>query len=203
MVNKNKIKKDDKNIIKTIDEDEKNFPEEISLEDTEIHLEDKIKKLKQKNSAYETEVRFLKEELARAKADYLNARRRQEADLELDKERSAARYIETLIPLYDSFYMATLDKATWEKADAKWRQGIEAIFDQLKNILTKYNVTVINPANENFDPLQHEALRSIATTDQKKHQQIFEVIQVGFIINSDKNEKVIRPARVTVGEYTK
>lgn len=201
MVIKNKIKKDDGNIIKTINEDENNIINEISLEDVEIQLEDKLKQLKQKNSDYETEVRSLKEELARAKADYLNARRHQEEDSKRDQARNTIKHIENLLPLYDSFYLAMLDKNSWEKTAEVWRKGVEGIYNQLLQILSNYNVSVFNTDGEIFDPNKHEALATVPVESSESHNKILTTIQVGFMQKVNDQEIIIRPARVTVGEY--
>jgi len=200
MVNKKDNHEENEDIIETINEDFVN--EDISPEDTEVRLEDKLKQLKQKLSHTEEEVKTLREELARNKADYLNARKRLEDEREQDKERNVVRHAEKLLPLYDSFYLAMLDKEAWGKADAMWRKGVEGIFNQLVGILSGYSITAFDPTEEKFDPAKHEALTNVTVDDKAKHNQILSTIQVGFVIKNGDTEKVIRPARVTVGEYT-
>lgn len=200
MVNKNDKHEDNEDIIETINEEFVN--EDISPEDTEARLEDKLKQLRQKVSSSEAEAKELREELARTKADFLNARKRLEDEREQDKARITIRHAEKLLPLYDSFYLAMLDKSSWEKADEMWRKGIEGIFNQLVGILSSYNITAFDPIKETFDPTRHEALTNIPVEDKAKHNQIQTTIQVGFILKDGDLERIIRPARVTVGEYT-
>ncbi len=200
MVNKNDKHEENEDIIETINEEFVN--EDISPEDAEAHLEDKLKQLRQKASASEAEAKELREELARTKADYLNARKRLEDEREQDKARTIIRHTEKLLPLYDSFYLAMLDKAAWEKIDEMWRKGVEGIFNQLVGILSGYNITAFDPIGETFDPSRHEALTNIPVADKAKHNQILTTIQVGFVQKEGDVERVIRPARVTVGEFT-
>lgn len=201
MVNKNDKHEENEDIIETINEEFVN--EDISPEDTEARLEDKLKQLRQKASASEAEAKELREELARTKADYLNARKRLEDEREQDKARTIIRHAEKLLPLYDSFYLAMLDKAAWEKIDGMWRKGVEGIFNQLVGILSGYNITAFDPIGETFDPSRHEALTNIPIEDKTKHNQIQTTIQVGFVQKEGDVERVIRPARVTVGEFTR
>jgi molecular chaperone GrpE len=95
-----------------------------------------------------------------------------------------------------------LDKAAWEKADAVWRKGVEGIFNQLVQLLTTYHVTPFIPDGDEFDPSKHEALTNLPVSDKEQHNRILSTVQVGFTITTDQTERTIRPARVTVGEYT-
>lgn len=200
MVNKNDKHEENEDIIETISDEF--TTEDISPEDTEARTEDKLKQLRQKLAKSEEETKALREELARNKADFLNARKRLEEEREQDKARTIIRHTEKLLPLYDSFYLAMLDKEAWGKADAMWRKGVEGIFNQLVGILSGYNVTAFHPDGETFDPARHEALTNISVEDKAMHNQILTTIQVGFLHKDGETEKVIRPARVTVGEYT-
>jgi molecular chaperone GrpE len=200
MVNKNDNHEEKDDIIETIIED--SVAEDISSQDTELRLEDKLKQLRTKLSNSEAETRTLREELARTKADFLNARRRLEEDREQDRERALVRHIDRLLPLYDSFYLAMQDKEAWGKADEMWRKGVEGIFNQLVQILSGYNVAAFDSTGEVFNPIKHEALTNISVTDKKQHGQILNTIQVGFVLKNGDAEKIVRPARVTVGEFT-
>lgn len=200
MVNKNDNHEENEDIIETINEEF--TTEDISPEDADARLEDKLKQLRQKLSASEAEAKALREEMAHTKADFLNARRRLDEEREQDKERSAIRHAEKLLPLYDSFYLAMLDKATWEKADESWRKGVEGIFNQLVQILSGHHISAFDPVGEAFDPVRHEALTNISVEDAAQHNQVLTTIQVGFVHKNGDTERIIRPARVTVGEYT-
>lgn len=199
MVNKNDKHEEKEDIIETINDDY--TAEEISPEDSETRLEDKLKQLREKLSASETEARSLREELARNRADFLNARKRLDNEREQDKERFIIKHAEKLLPLYDSFYLARLDKSAWEKADEMWRKGVEGIFNQLVQILSGYGITAFDPSGETFDPAKHEALANVPVTDKDKHHKILTTVQVGFERKEGDVANIIRPARVTVGEY--
>jgi len=197
MVNK-KHSDDDATIDMEIHED----GVEIEVNETELRSQDKIKHLQIKIKELETETRKMREESARTKADFLNAKKRLEEERKAEIDRQINRHIERLLPLCDSFYLAMLDKETWAKADDTWRKGIEGIHAQLQSILDAYDVSSVDPTGESFDPNIHEALHSEPTTDRSKHNLISSVIQLGYIRKTNVGDRTIRPARVTVAEYT-
>lgn len=177
---------------------------EPDLEEVEAREVDIIKSLRDKLKVCEQEKREILEETQRTKADFLNARRRLEEERLKDRERAVIGHVERLLPLCDSFQMAMADKDNWDKADANWRKGVEGIHSQLQSILNSYNVKTINPIGQTFDPYKHEALSNIATDDEKNHDKIIAVMQMGYEIQkNDGTTEQIRPARVAIGIYEK
>jgi molecular chaperone GrpE len=175
---------------------------DTELVDDEATAEQKLKALRKKLEEANEKNRELHEEVQRTKADFLNARKRLEEERITDRKRSVVSHVEKLLPLADSFYLAMLDKATWEKGDEKWRKGIEGINNQLLGILRNYGVQSFDPTGTTFDPNRHEALTMIPVTDATLHHQILSVMQLGYEQTGDSTTATIRPARVTVGEYS-
>ncbi len=176
---------------------------ESELEEIEGNMGLKLKSLRTKLTAAETTNKELREEVQRTKADFLNAKRRLEEDRARDKERLVVSHVSKLLPLYDSFHMAMLDKKVWEKADEEWRKGIEGIFSQLQNVMASYQVSSFDPTGDKFDPVRHDALNMMPVEDPNLDHTVLAVIQLGFEQTIGENKTVIRPARVSVGEYTK
>ena len=181
---------------------EDNSPSDTELVDDEATAEQKLKVLRTKLQEAADKNRELHEEVQRTKADFLNARKRLEEDQIRSRERDTVKHIEKLLPLADSFYLAMLDRAAWEKADEKWRKGIEGINNQLTSILRGYGVSAVDPTGQSFDPIKHEAMSTVTVADESKHNQVMTVMQLGYVRSSGDHEEIIRPARVTVGEYT-
>jgi len=200
MVNRNKdLHQDDVEI--TADDELTDF-KDSDLEADETNQKDIIGNLKEKLKTSETERRTLMEDMQRTKADFLNARKRLEDERMRDRGRSIIKHVEELVPLCDSFMMAMSDQAAWEKADPAWRKGVEGIYGQLKQIITKYQVEVIQPLGSVFDPYKHEALSSIPVSDKKEHDRIVSVLQPGYSITlGDSSTELIRPARVVIGVF--
>lgn len=178
-------------------------PEDIDLEDVEEQTGDKIKKLRDKLKACEAEKLTNLEELQRAKADFLNARKRIEEDRQKDKKRLSIQFVEDLLPLCDSFHMAMTNTEAWNKVDAVWRTGVESISTQLQGVLSAHKVRAVHPIGEQFDPNVHEAMGNVPVDTEEQHHTVISVIQPGYIMENDGHTDVIRPARVMVGEFTK
>jgi molecular chaperone GrpE len=177
---------------------------EPDLADIEATEKDIISSLRKKLKRTEEEKRTAQEDLQRAKADFLNARRRLDEDRLRDKERNTMSHIEELIPLCDSFEMAMSNTEAWEKADARWRKGIMGIYAQLERLLARYEVKVVKPLGEHFNPHKHEALSTTPVTDESKHDTVVAVIQSGYeITHKTGTSEIIRPARVAIGVFEK
>ena len=54
-----------------------------------------------------------------------------------------------------------------------------------------------NPLGEKFNPKLHESIGSLPAEKKEDDHKILEVIQKGYIMHG----KIIRPARVKIGEY--
>ena len=185
--------------VESVDREEHDDPE---LHDIEENSTDSIKKLKAKLKECEGEKMEYLENLQRAKAEFLNGKRRIEEERSRDKERAITTQIEKLIPLCDSFQIALRDTKGMEASDANWRTGIEGIYTQLQSILTSYNVHETNPIGEEFNPNVHEAVTTVTVTDNEQNNTIISVIQNGYVRTVQGGTELIRPARVTVGEYS-
>ena len=177
-------------------------PDDIELEDEEASGANKLKQLRQKIARLDEDKRQIMEDAAREKADFLNARRRLENERAQDRIRYTKKHIEALLPLTDSFEMARSDKDGWEKADENWRKGIEGIHTQLQQLLTSYGVAEIKAEGSAFDPYRHEAIGMVPVTEKSLDHKVVAVLQKGYEIALGDKLEVIRPARVTTGEYS-
>ena len=95
--------------------------------------------------------------------------------------------------------MAIGNKEAWEKADKNWRIGVEYIYFQLRKALTESGVEEIDPSGKKFDHTLHEAVSYEPVVDEKIDHTVLQVIQKGYILNG----KLLKPAKVKVGEYKK
>lgn len=175
---------------------------ETELEDAEENSADKIKKLRNKLKECEKEKMEHLENLQRAKAEFLNGKKRLEEERTRDKDRAISNQIEKLLPMCDSFHMAMSNKEAWDTTEETWRKGIESIYTQLQSILSSYNVIEVDPTGELFNPNMHEAMTNVPVDDKKDHHRVINVVQNGFVRKIGDREELIRPARVTVGDYS-
>lgn len=173
--------------------------QEPELADLEEASGTKIKQLQQKIARLKEEKKQLMDDAQRAKAEFLNIRRRLEEERAHDRVRHQKEHVMQLLPLCDSFQMAIDNNETWEKADAAWRTGVEAIYGQLKQILESYRVTALNPVGEPFNPHKHEAVGTEVVTDEQLQDTVISVVQKGYEMAVGDTKEIIRPARVTTG----
>jgi len=173
--------------------------EEVELLDEEQRNGDKLKQLREKLRHCEEGKKLAQDDLQRARADFLNARKRIEDDRARDRVRYRIQHVEDMLPLCDSFEMAMSNQEAWEKADEAWRKGVEGIYAQLQRILESYNVKVINPKGKPFDPHRDEAVGTEVVTDEKLVDTVVTVLQSGYEMQIGDTAQIIRHARVTTG----
>jgi molecular chaperone GrpE len=150
------------------------------------------------SSVHESELQNLKAErdslldrLARAQAEFENARRRAGKEQQEFRDYAAADAIKSLLPVVDS-----LERALQVKSDAAdLRSGVELIYKQLLAALAKLSVTPIVSKGEAFDPRYHEAIEMVETSDAPDHQVIDE-LQRGYKFK----DRLLRPAMVKVAK---
>lgn len=188
-MNKQNNKTDDQEEIVTTGED---IPADIEIEETEKISSAKIKQVKERLKTCEKDKAQILEDLQRAKADFLNTKRRLQEQADQDKDRTLNGFLESLLPLCDSFDMATADTAAWQATNENWRKGVEGIQNQLMAILKQHNVSVINTLGEHFDPERHEAVSAV--DGEEESEVVVEVLQKGY----ERNGKIIRPAKVII-----
>ena len=173
--------------------------DDVVFEDTDEAKADatiKVKKLKDELKKCLEEKQTYLDGWQRAKAELINARKRDdEARAEFLKFAKEDVILE-LVPVLDSFQMAFSNKEAWEKADKNWRMGVEYIHTQLQSILQKNGLSEINPLGETYNPSVHEAIEMKPTESSNDDGKIISVINKGYQLNG----KVIRPPKVTVGE---
>ncbi len=184
--------------------DEKDVPivdEEIVFENDAEYSgkepEQVIAKLRQKLKATESEKQEYLDGWQRAKADFINTRKRdEEAQSEFVKFANQ-NLISDIIPVLDSFDVAMQNKQAWEKAPKDWRMGVEYIYSQLVSILSQNGLTQLDAKGQMFDPKLHDAVDTIDTTQKDEDGKVLEVLQKGYSLNG----KIIRSAKVKTALY--
>ncbi|MEK7087795.1 MAG: nucleotide exchange factor GrpE [Patescibacteria group bacterium] len=153
-----------------------------------------IRKLREKLNVCQSERREYLEGWQRAKADYVNTRREEEAARARFLKFSREDAIKDILPALDSFHSAFGDKAAWEKVDLNWRMGVQYIYSQLLAALLKSGVTFVDPKpGDTFDEGRHE---SVATVPGGATGTIAEVVQKGYSLHG----KILQPAKVKIFE---
>jgi molecular chaperone GrpE len=138
-----------------------------------------------------TERDSLLDRLARAQAEFDNARKRAAREQQDFRDFATVDAIKSLLPVIDSFERAL--KAKSDAAD--FRSGVELIYKQLQDVLSKLGVKAIASKGEQFDPHVHEAIEMVETPDAADHE-VLEEWQRGYKFK----DRLVRPAMVKVAK---
>ena len=185
-----------------LESDDVTIESDDTLDDSVIaeeSMSETIKKLRAKLKESQSHAQEYLTGWQRAKADFINARKRDEEERKEFIKFSNERLIESLIPVLESFDLAMANKETWEKVDKNWRMGVEYIYSQLKKTLNDSGLEEIDPTGLAFDPARDEASEYVPVPDPKQDHVIVQVVQKGYSLN----KKAMRPPKVKVGEFKK
>jgi len=127
----------------------------------------------------------------RAKADSENIRKRAQVDIANAHKYAIENFSTELLTVMDSLEAAlAVENATVEN----FKNGMELTLKQLTAAFEKFNLKVINPDGEKFDPHQHEAMCTVDS--ELTPNTVVHVMQKGYVLN----DRIIRPALVTVSK---
>lgn len=161
---------------------------DIPLE--ELTLEQALERLDQAEAAAAAH----QADILRLHADMQNVRRRAEQDVEKAHKYGQERLVSDLLPVLDNLERAlqAVDGDEHEKLGAL-RQGVELTLKSFLDCLKKFNVNVIDPAGEPFDPQYHQAMGMQESTTAEP-DTVIAVMQKGYSLHG----RVLRPAMVMV-----
>ena len=130
-----------------------------------------------------------KDKYLRLMAEYDNFRKRSaKARLELSATVKG-NTIGEILPVFDNFERALAA----ETEDTNYKAGVEMIFKQFGDMLTKLGVEIIDPIGQTFDPNIANAVNQIEDENLGENE-VAQVFQKGYKIG----DKVIRYAMVVV-----
>lgn len=184
--------------LETVTDSELSSDNNSDLDDSVVAEEnalEAVKKLRERLKACEKDKQEYLIGWQRAKADMVNARKREENDRKDFIKFANEKLIEDILPVLDSFGMAMGNKEAWEKVDKNWRTGVEYIYGQLVKALTDNGLVEINPLGQPYDHNFHEAVSHEAVSEAGKDNMVIEVLQKGYTLNG----KVLKAAKVKVG----
>ena len=166
---------------------ESEVEEVVETETPEVVEEvDEVTTLQAKITELSEQVNVLKND-----ADTENTRKRLQADFDSRTKFMMKNFALELLPVLDSCERA-LAQAT---SDEAYRKGVEMIYGQLQNALSKEGITEIDALNQPFDGNWHQALMTEAR-ENVEPGTVIEVLQKGYRIK----DRLLRAAMVKVSE---
>lgn len=133
-----------------------------------------------------------KEGWQRARAEFANYKKRAEREKQEGLKRGALDALTKLLPIFDDFERA-MENVPEEMAENPWVSGTSLILRKYEKILDEYDVVIIDPVGELFDPRMHEAIGMDDSGDVESGH-VTMTLQKGYM----SGDRVLRPALVRV-----
>ena len=131
----------------------------------------------------------------RAQAEAQNAKRRAEQDVEKARKFALEQFTRDLLPVVDNLERA-LEAAPADDDGVKpFAEGVELTLKTLLDVLTKFNIEIVEPHGEPFDPNLHQAM-SMVENNEVEPNSVIAVVQKGYTLNG----RLVRPAMVMVSK---
>lgn len=157
---------------------------------------EKSSKLKNKLEKKEKELHKLKKELKEAKEEQLRQlAERENLRKRLDREKNEyyqyalSEFIKDLLVVLDNFERAL----EAQEGGKDFKEGIEMIYKQYKDVLKKQGVHPVEIEDGEFDPNFQQALITEESEEVEK-KEVSEVMQKGYMLHN----RLLRPALVKV-----
>ena len=138
-----------------------------------------------------SEIDRLKDMAARAQADLQNAKARMEKETVDIRMYAMQGMIEKLLPTVDNFHRA-FNHLPDDLKDHDWVKGLQATEQQLMNDLASVGLQKIESMGSLVNSEHHEILQA----GEGQKDTVIQVLEDGYTLNG----KVIRPAKVVVGQ---
>ena len=153
-------------------------------------------------TAADTRVLELEEQLAAAKdqalravADVQNVRRRAEQDVEKAHKFALEKFSNDLLPVIDSLELALAHSSDEDEQVKAIREGVKLTLKMFQDTLKRYNLEVVDPHGEPFNPEHHQAMAMQESADVEPNS-VLKVFQKGYMLNG----RLLRPAMVVVSK---
>jgi len=103
--------------------------------------------------------------------------------------------LSAMLPIVDDFDRAKAS-AEDEKTEETLSEGVLMVYNKMYNVLEGKGLKKMVSTGEAFDPELHEAITKIPAPTEEMKGKVIDTIEAGFYLN----EKIIRHAKVVVGE---
>ena len=140
------------------------------------------------------ELKRTRDQLLRTAADFDNFRKRARRDVDDAQRRGGEEMLKALLPVFDNLERAVAHAEQTPEAKSI-ADGVRMVLKQLTDTLARMNITRVPSVGTAFDPLVHEAIQQVESTDHPAGTVVAEV-QPGYALG----DKLIRAAMVVVAK---
>lgn len=163
--------------------------EEQELREEKNQNSDKLIELKKQIESQKIQIEETEDRLKRVAAEFDNYKKRSAKEKEGQYNSILGDIITSFLPIIDN-----LEKALEaETKDENYKQGIELVLKQFKDVLAANGVKEIESVGQTFDPELHEAVSSVID-ENLGEKEIKQEYRKGYMIGN----KVIRHSMVIV-----
>jgi molecular chaperone GrpE len=131
----------------------------------------------------------------RAQAEIANQRRRAEVEVEKARKFAVEKFASELLPVIDSLERAIESSQVEDEVVKPLREGVEMTHKMFIDGVAKFNLEVVNPEGETFNPEHHQAM-SMVEVEGTAPNTVIAVMQKGYVLNG----RLVRPAMVMVSK---
>jgi molecular chaperone GrpE len=142
----------------------------------------------------ESDVSRMKNDLQRLQAEFENYRKRSDRDKSEFVKFATRDLVIDLLPVLDNLDLALSNSKEVAKEKTEFVKGIELIYGQFYEVLSKIGLSRIESLGQKFNPYMHEAL--LQEESDGDENKILEEMQKGYLLN----DKVIRHAKVKISK---
>lgn len=143
----------------------------------------------------EADLQQARDAALRAHADAQNIKRRAEQDSEKARKFALEAFCKELLPVVDNLERA-LEVSSGHDASVKpIVEGLELTLKSFQDALKKFQIEVVDPQGEPFDPQLHQAMSMVENGDVEPNT-VIAVMQKGYTLHS----RLVRPAMVMVSK---
>lgn len=160
--------------------------------DSHRSLEDQVAVLRDGLATAQQEASQTRDAALRAQAELANFRRRSDEERITLGKYSNSRLIVKLLPVMEELGLAVAD-AEAGGPNASWLDGVKLIRRKLMNLLESEGVAAIEAVGAMFNPLEHQALGTVETT-QFPPGYVTKAVRPGYRLH----DRVLQPAQVMV-----
>lgn len=139
------------------------------------------------------EIQALKDQLLRGQAEMHNLRRRTEKDVQKAHKFGQEKLIKELLPVIDNFERAIETASEGEENPVL--EGVKMTQGLMLAAVEKFDVVVVDPMGEPFDPQLHQAM-SMIENPLVESNTVIAVMQKGYTLAG----RLLRPAMVMVSK---
>ena len=135
------------------------------------------------------------DKLLRMQAEMDNLRKRNLREIENAHKFALEKIATELLGIRDSLENGIAASRAEDVEIEQLREGSELILKQMTQTMEKFNIAVINPEGEKFNPDMHQAM-STQEHPEMTSNTVITVLQKGYTLN----ERLLRPALVMVSK---